>query len=339
MLFLKKSFYSLILLFFTFVSYSQIRPSSSGSLYIGENGLFTIFGHHNFNTGTGFIKPGIISTDRSSNPGFLVYSSQSSWSGASEKQYIDGYVTSYHDNKFTFPIGHNGEYRPVCLSDSYASSVAYFNENPTQLKGTAKKSIFKVSEVEYWSIHLNQASHITLSWSSQSNIGDLLENNKLEQLTIVGLTADDEWEIIQSSTDENVLNVSLHKGDYNTYTKSKHSLGSITSDNKVKAGRYSQFTLASVANTNDFVASTMNIYPNPQLIGTKINIDYILGDANSGTIRIFKSDNSLLYEFEVSAKSEIIQLPYYIKESGSYILSLTDSKGKTTYENLIVVDN
>jgi len=339
MLFLKKSFYLFILLFFTYISYSQIRPSSSGSLYIGENGLLTVFSHHNFTTGTGFIKPGIITTNRSSNPGYLIFSRESSWSGASEKQHIDGYVKSFHNKKFTFPVGHNGEYRPVCLSDSYASSVAYFNANPKKLDGRLTKSIFKVSELEYWSIVLNQASHITLSWSSQSDIGNLLKNDKLEELTIVGLNTKDQWEIIPSSIDENVLNVSLHEGGYSSFTKSKHSLGSITSDQKIEEGMYRQFTLASMNKSKDLVENTINIYPNPQLIGTKINVDYSLGATDSGTIRIFKSDNSLLYEFEVSEKSEVIQLPYSIKESGSYILSLTDSKGKTSYENLIIVDN
>lgn len=339
MLFLKKSFYLLVFLFFTFISYSQVRPSSAGGLYIGEGGFLTVFSHHSFTTGTGFIKPGIITTNRSSNPGFLIFASGGSWSGANGEQYIDGFVKSYHSDKFTFPVGHNGEYRPVSLSDSYASSVAYFSENPKKLEGKLTKSIFQVSEMEYWTIKLNQASHITLSWSSHSNITDILANDKLEELTIVGLTKEDQWEIIPSSIDENVLNVSLHKGGYSNFTKSKQSLGSITSDHKIEAGLYSQFTLASVNKSTDLVENTINIYPNPQLIGTKINIDYKLGATDSGTIRIFKSDNSLLYEFEVSAKSEIIQLPYSIKESGSYILSLTDSKGKTTYENLIVVDN
>jgi len=338
MLFPKKSLIVLIFIFLTSISYSQIRSNAYGNLSIAESGFVTIFGQHNFMAGTGLIKPGILMAHRSSNPGFLIYSGESSWSGASEKQYIDGFVKSYHRKNFTFPIGHKGQYRPANLSDSYGSSAAYYFENPNKFKGEKPKPLHKISQAEYWEVNLNQDSNLTLSWSQGSKINQVIENDNLELLTIIGLTHNDHWEIIPSTIDEYVLNISLHDGKYTKSTKSKQSLGSITSLEKISADKYRYFTLASTKHKSNFTSPSIDIYPNPQIVGTNINLEYNLDSMNSGKIRIFKSDNSLVYELDINPNNKLIELPYLIKESGSYILSLTDSQGRSTFKNLIVVD-
>jgi len=338
MLFLKKSCFLVLFLFYISLSYSQISPNSFGNLSIAEDGFLTIFGHHNFMTGAGLLKPGIIRTNRSLKPGYLIYATESTWSGASKEQYIDGYVKSYHTDKFSFPLGHKGHYRPICLSSPHSSSAAYYHDNPKMLKGIVPESIFNISQVEYWEIDLMRDSQLTLSWSGGSKIEDVLGNQNLDQLTIIGLNQYNIWEIIPSSIDENVLNVSVHFGDENKYTKSKKSLGSITSIDKINSKAYKYFTLASLEFKQDLKTATINVYPNPQLVGSKINVEHTLNKMGSGILRIFKSDNSLLYELKLSQMNENMQLPYFIRESGSYILSITDSSGSTTFENLIVVD-
>lgn len=340
MLFTLKSLRLFCLILIPIVSTSQvITPNTFNNVYIRSGGFMTIFGHHNFMKGSGFLRPGIVRTARVPTPGTLNYAKDSSWSGASESQYVDGYVKSFHESDFTFPIGHDGFYRPISLSKAYSSSAAYSRKNPLDLSKFKSNEIGEISTKEYWTIHLHQATKVTLTWAYDSDVTDILNNNQSEILSIAGLnTTTNQWELIPSDVDEYTLDVSVHNSILNPNTKSKPSVGSITTNDEVLIDTYSHFTIASLASNVLYDKPQISIYPNPQLVGSEIMMDYkMTGD--TGHIKVYKSDNSLLYSIDLIDREGKMALPYPIAESGSYILGITDSKGNTSFQNLILVDN
>lgn len=339
MLFVLKSFRLVcLLILLPFLGSAQlVKPNTFGNVFIRSDGFMTIFGQHNFMEGSGFLKPGIVMTARTPIPGTINYSKNSGWSGASESQYVDGYVKSFHSDEFTFPIGQDGFYRPISLSKAYSSYAAYYRANPKKISRTLAVDVDKLSSHEYWKIYLNQDSKITLTWALGSHIDEITHNDQ-QSLTIVGLNSKtDEWEVIPSNIDEYVLNVSLHNANYSSFTKSKASLGSITSLDEVTAESFTVFSLASLAPHVLYRKPDVTIYPNPQLVGSDIQLDYKLGDPG-GSVKVYKSDNSVLFGFELTEQANTITIPYPISESGSYIIGVSDRNGKTTYQNLIIVD-
>ncbi|WP_028980230.1 gliding motility-associated C-terminal domain-containing protein [Sporocytophaga myxococcoides] len=76
-------------------------------------------------------------------------------SGASNQSYIDGKVRRYGAGIFTFPVGKNGKYRPVTISDpvTIVSDIylEYFNESP--VGSTFTSPLMDVSECEYWNVN------------------------------------------------------------------------------------------------------------------------------------------------------------------------------------------
>lgn len=333
MLFAKKSFRLICLILLPILGTSQVvKPNTFGNVFIRSGGFMTIHGQHNFMEGSGFLKPGIVKTARNPIPGTLNYSKTSGWSGASESQYVDGYVKSFHKSGFTYPIGHKGYYRPIALSHAYSSYAAYYRQNPLNISDYVSSEVENISTKEYWTIHLFEASKVTLTWAIDSDI------SQLESMTIVGLNkATNEWELIPSAIDEYSLNVSVHGSIFNTNTKSKHSIGSITSLNEVPADTYTEFTIASLSPNLFFGKPEITVYPNPQLVGSDIMLDYKLGN-DKGLVVVYKSDNSLLYSFELTEAIGRTSLPYPISESGSYIIGISDAKGQTSFQNLILVD-
>lgn len=341
MLFVLKSFRLVCLLFLIpLLGTSQlVKPNTFGNVFIRTDGFMTIFGQHNFMEGSGFLKPGIVMTARTPIPGTINYSKTSGWSGASESQYVDGYVKSFHKDGFTFPIGQDGYYRPISLSNAYSSYAAYNRSNPEKISNSIAPDINEMSPHEYWTISLHQDSKITLTWALGSEIDEMTHSDQLESLTIVGLNRKtDQWEVIPSLIDEYVLNVSVHSANHSAFTKSKSSLGSITTREEVPVDIYTEFSLAALAPHVFYQKPEVTVYPNPQLIGSDIHLDYKLADKSGGSVKIYKSDNSVLFGFELNDQANTIVIPYPIPESGSYIIGVTDRKGKTTFQNLILVD-
>lgn len=336
MLFKRESLLLVFVFVFTLSGFGQVKPSTFGNLFINSGGFITIFGEHNFMNGSGFLKPGIIRTDRSNLPGTVNYSENSAWSGASESQFVDGFVKSFQHSPFTFPIGHKEFYRPICLSNPHRSLAAYFRGNPVDMHSTLESDIQEISTKEYWAIQLNEDSQITLSWALNSQIEDLSQGD-LTNLTIVGLSDQNTWEIIPSSVDEFVLNVSVHKGNFSRQTKSKSSLGSISTVTEVEADKYSHFAIASLKQASLKSKLHLNIYPNPQVVGGDFYIDSKF-EGPAATIRLYSSNNAMLHQFDIKPSNSRITIPYKIYESGSYIIGITDSSGRTMFKNIILID-
>jgi len=55
-------------------------------------------------------------------------------------------------------------------------------------------------------------------------------------------------------------------------------------------------------------------------------------------LRLFKSDNSLIFETALNENSGTFDFSRPYLESGLYIVSLTSASGKTAFQNLLLVE-
>jgi len=173
---------------------AQVNSMSEGMIYLGQNGAMAIFGTHKFS--------GTIVTHRGEKPGMVIFTSKSGWLDASDEFNVDGYVKTFKEGEFTYPIGHEYNYRPISLSMASKSLAAFFYKDPNYLGLVDDERIKQISNTEYWHIILENESQITLSWVKESLI-DELTDGKLNRLSIMGLQ-DGIWKIIPSVIDDRI---------------------------------------------------------------------------------------------------------------------------------------
>jgi len=257
------------------------QSGSFGSTYAPSGGEVVIFGQHSFQNGSGTINAGIIATERSAPTGLFSWATGSSWVGASNNAFVDGYARTYGTGSFVFPIGDNNVYRPAAVSAASTTSpatAAYYGVSgtsaitsniaggnhpvlpnggpfPTIAKAT---NIASVDNVEYWDINGATAANITLTWNAASNISTLTNNN-LSSLTILGWDpTTSKWVSIPSTLNANQL---LHTNSITAFTGTASDLtsGSITTNNSVVPDNYTVYTLGSLVTTFALTNSTVNI--------------------------------------------------------------------------------
>lgn len=176
--------------------HSQIQ--NDGDLNIGDNSSFHIDAEiFDFGSGT-------ISTSRTNlNYGVLSMSEGSYWAGASDTQFVDGYVQTNSTAAFVLPIGQYDVYAPIQVTPSTSEGVdaAYFRTPPSSIGSAIDESLSSLSSVEYWDINSTGANAvISLSWRSSSAISDLTSFS-LENLTITGWNGST-WLTIPSMVDK-----------------------------------------------------------------------------------------------------------------------------------------
>ncbi len=232
------------------------QTKSYGRLIIENTGDMKIYDEWSFRVNTGNTQLGIIGTERRNNKGYISFMPGSSWIGANNTAYIDGYVRTYLDAPFTFPIGDNNSYRPAKVSISSPTNpteASYFAVNPsmaitspffgsvsevlpyggpfnTNLK---ESSISAISTSEYWDINGNTPAKISLSWDVSSGISTLCSGS-LANLIIVGWDGS-KWVKISSVKDD----ISIFG------TSSNLNSGSITTISTIMPNTYSIYTLGS----------------------------------------------------------------------------------------------
>ena len=216
---------------------------TQGSTFIGPGLEMAVHQDHSFREGAGLVPSGLIGTERTFPYGIFSFVNGSQWDGASDQSHVDGYVRKYGTGLFTFPIGDNGQYRPLRVSGTFSSdssiTAAYFGVSPgvattTSLAGgnygplpfgntynpSIKKSdVVGVSDREYWHLFGEAPTVVSLSYDANSQIGTLTQND-LNRLRIVGWhTANQRWEIIGSLRDAVAFqgyNSSLDSGSVTT---------------------------------------------------------------------------------------------------------------------------
>lgn len=301
----------------------------------------TFFGLHHFDNEENGFYPGIIYTDRTGHKGFVNFGRGSSWTGASEYQHVDGYVCVYHAEPFTFPIGSDYKFRPAAISGARASDAAYFDLNPTEIKGVSSRldlDIMSISNSEYWDINGENRSHVTLTWDENSNISDLTNEN-LTALKIIGWK-NNRWELIPSKIDKNMLDISAYNAKFNKESSSFKG-GSITTLEAIPLNSYDYYTFGasnSRLSTSTEVADNFSVYPNPYILGGVSNL--IFNDDNNldKTVSVFNSNEQLVFKTTVKGNQNNFLLENVAQVPGVYTIKVKDSDGVSSSKSLIVVD-
>ena len=259
------------------------QQSMGGNLMIQNQGSMSIYGHHNFDAGSGFINPGMIYTDRIKKGSFLEFGAGSSWSGATKGRFIDGFVRVGHSNAFTFPIGHKDLYRPVSISGAMHTTAAYFSNSPEKaLSKTSLNTLNSVSNVEYWEVYGEESTQLSFVWGKESNISHLTDG-QLDQLTIVGWK-NDQWNIIPSKI------LKTYTQDFNTLDNSKTShssfdAGVISTALPIIPSDYDYFTLGAIGKTLLTTSSNddgiISVFPNPVIKELTVDLDQFQGKVSS----------------------------------------------------------
>jgi hypothetical protein len=187
---------------------------------------------------------GIVKTDRATPVGLVSFAESSKLTGIGNSKHVDGYVKKYGSTLFTFPVGHNGVYRPFG-AEADGTAGAYFQGDPgtatlplgapfsTTNKG---QEVMAVSRKELWDIKGAKPTKITLTWNATSDVA-ALTGSSLPSLSIVGWNATtSRWEKVPSTVDE----ISL------LGTTSSLTSGSITSVQTVIPDTYKAYTLAAL---------------------------------------------------------------------------------------------
>jgi len=227
--FLYKVFLILFLLFYQSEPIAA-QATNMETLYVGDSSiLFLESGFFNLGTST------IVTSRAKDNYGLISLAGASSWIGASDTHFVDGYVQTLGDSPFFMPIGQYGIYAPVQVRPTIADGInaAYFRLDPATIGSAMSDSVFALSSLEYWDIQGVSASvGISLSWRPSSELSSWLGTD-LKQLSIVGWDGS-RWQKIASSIDA----ISIQG------TKSTLSQGSIRSNSNLNLKAYSAFSLA-----------------------------------------------------------------------------------------------
>lgn len=237
------------------------QSASYGNTYIvGGSEVMIRSVEHTFRSSGLNPQPGIIGTERTSPRGCFSFMGSASWLGANDKLYIDGYVKTFMNTPFIFPIGDNDKFRPVSVSAASPANpamAAYFGVSPSlartsSLKGglepvlptgtysaaAVANEVLRVSTQEYWDIDGSFPAAITLTWDMDSDIATMT-NGEIKLLTIVGWDGT-KWVRIPSKIDI----ASILGGN------SDLSAGSITTSANIVPNSFVVYTLASAVDVD-----------------------------------------------------------------------------------------
>jgi hypothetical protein len=239
----KDIFYLLTLLLAIGNVFGQVQQN--GSLYIGDSGVVSIFtSPYNFGT-----SPSTTVTSRTvASYGKLYFPNATTWASASDAHHVNGYVSTFGNADFIFPIGNGTVLAPARvqnanLTASYDS--AYYSADPTTVYADVDSSTLSaISSVEYWDLLGSSTANLTLTWRSSSNLSSLTASTVLEDIVIAGWNGT-QWEQIPSTVDVNYLG----SGPASTLTA-----GSITSL-PISFGTYSKFTIGAKGSCSPLIAS------------------------------------------------------------------------------------
>ncbi|NQY06115.1 MAG: OmpA family protein [Flavobacteriaceae bacterium] len=204
---------------------------------------------HDIDTGDGIavhqhkvfgIEQGILSTAKSKGADArVVFPKDGSWENASDLSHVDGFVTSHHLTPFTFPVGSDGRYKPVSLSNPKAATAAYFtNDSSFDVVDSNRPQLLNSSE--YWVIQGQNPTHVTLTWDQGANM-TTITGGDLSKVSILGFDGS-QWTVIPSQVDRNVLDTTSSKV---IYTENPSALmgGSISTTEMITPDSYIAYAI------------------------------------------------------------------------------------------------
>lgn len=227
----------LIISWFLIISYHAIAQNG----FTAKDSTIKV---HNSLLGSGMIIKsayyidGVLETNQKGNA--IQFDTKSSWKR--NKGFIDGIVISRKKVPFLFPVGNKNVYRPVLLSNPLNATVRYSYEKPINNKQFNPNEIYKISDLEYWTLSGNQPSKITLTYNKESLVSEMTDED-LTKLTIVAWNGTN-WTKIESQVDN--LPIDLSNSQLNKSILHSTALqGSITTLQEIDLKKYTLFTFAS----------------------------------------------------------------------------------------------
>lgn len=302
----KNNIIALAIFSFFFLSVGLNAQSSiGGNLMIAENGAMSIYSNHDFAKGSGFITPGMVHTSRTGAKGYLLFQKGSTWTGATNGRFVDGYVKVMHDQSFVFPVGQNNLYRPVSISGAAFTNVAYFAKSPKQpLAKINTNGVKRVSKKEYWEVAGEESTKLSFLWGRESNIANIT-GGALDQLTIVGWK-NGQWRVIPSRV---VKYIPTGIKDTNNKVESNFDEGVIATKEAITPNDFDYFTLASLDQSKTISTSLspslVSVFPNPVVKELSVNIEKFKGKI--GSIKIYNIDGKEMASRELSDNAASIQ--------------------------------
>lgn len=336
---MKRNIFLVILSSFLLVglSYGQIRSGAYSETHIPADGFISIFGAHSFN----YMKTekGIIHTQRGEHKSALIFAESGSWSAASQEGYVDGFVKSYKNDQFVYPVGDQGQYRPILLKNSREVSVAFVRDNPNETISNRLDKINgleSVNDIEYWTVHGDNPSLITLSWDGGSDIFGWVGDD-LSKLTIAGYDGA-EWKVIPSKVDESIFDFSRSEGLI-TSRGSSTNRGTISSTNEVDLSTISHFAIGVLNDAFTDQALSLSVFPNPAVENNYVYVDYAFGSDKGGKVIVKSMDDYSVRQQVLEGKTGKLKLSTDDMKGGVYWVIIEDDRGRKQYTKLILVDS
>lgn len=155
--------------------------------------------------------------------------------GENNPKHVDGYTTYTGGLDYTFPIGDDMRLRTLSIENGASintTKAAYFYENP-QFPSTFSgfdrnikdSNVGIVSPYEFWDLDGDITTQVTLTWDAFSNISQLVENNNLSQLNVIGWNkTTNRWEnlgntnVIGNSNQGEITSISFIPDNYEVIT-------------------------------------------------------------------------------------------------------------------------
>jgi len=314
---------------------SQIRTLNN--FFVAEN---TNIGINNTLLFTTSYDGGIIATAKTGNKGYIIFGPKSKWIGASDYQFIDGYVTVLHSNPFVFPIGDDGNYNPIAISGASNTSAAFFSRNPSKLIDRSNKkeiskigSTIQLTEQGYWALDGSQPTVITLMWDGKTAVNEMVERD-ITNLSIMGLR-NGQWEIISSSVDKYAFDESKHNLVV-TKQNSDFKKGTISTSTEIIPNEYDYFTIGAVKASTKY--GELAVYPNPVSMDLPLSVSYELPINEQATLQVYSASGILIKEMAIKADNGVLELNDVASASGVYTVRLLLSNGNVITEKLLVID-
>lgn len=339
--------FSLVLVLSLFVTCTVVGQSktvnsgSVGNMYVPSNATISIFGQHSFASGGTGVMPGIIATAKNANKGIVNFAKGSSWTGANHNQFIDGYVRVAENDRFVFPIGSNGQYKPVMVTGGKNIEAAYFDENPQNFSGDQEQASTRsddanLSTAGYWHVKSDSPATLTLFWN-HDDVSYL--NGDVKMMTIYGWNGQS-WTEITSKVDEYTVSMTSSNGNFSQQL-SNDEVGSLTSTEVIDIAEYEYFT---IGRTNDAelvvgLQPEVAFFPNPVMSGADLQVDYEFSSAAGGTISIINPESKSIVATEIVGNQQgTFKFSNGPSVPGVYLIGIFDDNGNNQYRKLIVVN-
>lgn len=320
----KKRFFSAILILSSFLLIGETvvaQIQSLDNLRLSNNTSMTITGELQFSENGGEIvtaKEGC-----NSHIGFV---EGSSWSNASDDQFIDGMVKVMHDQPFTFPIGAKGQYHPITISGGMNTMAAYIAKDPSKLVGTralrnqhgdSSPTVDRLKTNGYWIIQGDNATGISLSWNAADNMAVLTDN--VENLSIIGYK-NGSWTVVASNLEK----------------EQSLTAGTISTSSELIPNDFDYFSLGTVKTVTPSKQSALSVYPNPVMNNENITVEYEL-NSDSGVLQVISTNGSLLSERTISDSKGTVTLLDLPSSPGTYLVRIVGSNGIAKEKKIVIL--